>query len=245
MAKHTPSITERTRWARLWPKWRPKNTPRAAESLCGVRSPVRYGWKNRPALPGSTRSASDVNVSYALSVFEGSNTRCNHLSEFPAERITPIRYHVSGTQWQKVCSRMCRSTLGRSIGESKVPDVPILDCTRPTPITPLPTAPAALSAPPPTTGVPVGRPSSPATLLLTTPDTSVEPTTAGRIPGEMSSAARSSWDQRRFRMSNRRVPPDSPPKIVGMAFVGLQQVWGVNRGVDRALRGVSERIGNG
>ena len=39
--------------------------------------------------------------------------------------------------------------------------------------------------------------------------------------------------------------PYSPPKIVGMAFVGLQQVWGVNRGVDRALRGVSERIGNG
>ena len=39
--------------------------------------------------------------------------------------------------------------------------------------------------------------------------------------------------------------PDSPPKIVGMAFVGLQQVWGVNRGVDRTLRGVSERIGNG
>ena len=39
--------------------------------------------------------------------------------------------------------------------------------------------------------------------------------------------------------------PDSPPKIVGMAFVGLQQVWGVGRGVDRALRGVSERIGNG
>ena len=38
---------------------------------------------------------------------------------------------------------------------------------------------------------------------------------------------------------------DSPPKIVGMAFVGLQQVWGVNRGVDRTLRGVSERIGNG
>ena len=42
-----------------------------------------------------------------------------------------------------------------------------------------------------------------------------------------------------------REAPDSPPKIVGMAFVGLQQVWGVNRGVDRALRGVSERIGNG
>ena len=41
------------------------------------------------------------------------------------------------------------------------------------------------------------------------------------------------------------VNPDSPPKIVGMAFVGLQQVWGVNRGVDRTLRGVSERIGNG
>ena len=42
-----------------------------------------------------------------------------------------------------------------------------------------------------------------------------------------------------------RMDPDSPPKIVGMAFVGLQQVWGVNRGVDRALRGVSVRIGNG
>ena len=45
--------------------------------------------------------------------------------------------------------------------------------------------------------------------------------------------------------SNKGYHPDSPPKIVGMAFVGLQQVWGVNRGVDRALRGVSERIGNG
>ena len=49
-----------------------------------------------------------------------------------------------------------------------------------------------------------------------------------------------------FRMGQLlRYNPDSPPKIVGMAFVGLQQVWGVNRGVDRALRGVSERIGNG
>ena len=47
------------------------------------------------------------------------------------------------------------------------------------------------------------------------------------------------------RLSRAEVVPDSPPKIVGMAFVGLQQVWGVNRGVDRALRGVSERIGNG
>ena len=44
---------------------------------------------------------------------------------------------------------------------------------------------------------------------------------------------------------NYSICPDSPPKIVGMAFVGLQQVWGVNRGVDRTLRGVSERIGNG
>ena len=48
-----------------------------------------------------------------------------------------------------------------------------------------------------------------------------------------------------LRLSSIKVFPDSPPKIVGMAFVGLQQVWGVNRGVDRALRGVSERIGNG
>ena len=47
------------------------------------------------------------------------------------------------------------------------------------------------------------------------------------------------------RIANQDILPDSPPKIVGMAFVGLQQVWGVNRGVDRALRGVSERIGNG
>ena len=61
-----------------------------------------------------------------------------------------------------------------------------------------------------------------------------------------------SWEQRRFLHhrpfstgpSGHRYP-DSPPKIVGMAFVGLQQVWGVNRGVDRTLRGVSERIGNG
>ena len=48
-----------------------------------------------------------------------------------------------------------------------------------------------------------------------------------------------------LRRLNKLNGPDSPPKIVGMAFVGLQQVWGVGRGVDRALRGVSERIGNG
>ena len=47
------------------------------------------------------------------------------------------------------------------------------------------------------------------------------------------------------KKSREGLVPDSPPKIVGMAFVGLQQVWGVNRGVDRTLRGVSERIGNG
>ena len=52
--------------------------------------------------------------------------------------------------------------------------------------------------------------------------------------------------ERRTRaMSMLERVQDSPPKIVGMAFVGLQQVWGVNRGVDRTLRGVSERIGNG
>ena len=51
--------------------------------------------------------------------------------------------------------------------------------------------------------------------------------------------------QASFFWSREDAAPDSPPKIVGMAFVGLQQVWGVNRGVDRALRGVSERIGNG
>ena len=51
--------------------------------------------------------------------------------------------------------------------------------------------------------------------------------------------------QASFFWSREDQAPDSPPKIVGMAFVGLQQVWGVNRGVDRALRGVSERIGNG
>ena len=93
----------------------------------------------------------------------------------PAERTTPIRYQTPGTTWQKVCARSVGSTRGSDIGASTVPDVPQLDTASPGAIAPTPAAPHALSAPPPTTGVPGRSPVAPAPSADTRPSISDDP----------------------------------------------------------------------
>src|SRR5215216_4510443 len=84
-----------------------------------------------------------------------------------------MRYHVLGTTWQNVCARSPGSTRGSAIGASTVPDVPQLATASPGATTPTPAAPQALSAPPPTTGVPVVRPVRASFLFNTAPTTSI------------------------------------------------------------------------
>ena len=92
-----------------------------------------------------------------------------------------MRYHIPGTTWQKVCARSAGSTRGSFIGASTVPDVPQLATASPAVTAPTPAAPHALSAPPPTTGVPSGNPVAAAASALTVPSTSDDPPTAGTI----------------------------------------------------------------
>src|SRR3954471_14740903 len=101
-----------------------------------------------------------------------------------------MMYHVFGTTWQKVCARSPGSTRGLSVGASTVPDVPQLVTASPGVITPTPAAPHALSAPPPTTGVPIAKPVSPDASSVTRPSTSADPPTFGTRDGERFAAFR-------------------------------------------------------
>src|SRR5215471_15655068 len=72
------------------------------------------------------------------------------------------------------------STSGVAVGVSTVPEVPQLATASPGDTRPTPTAPHALSAPPPTTGVPRARPVALAAAALSLPSTSALPPTSGK-----------------------------------------------------------------
>src|SRR5262245_40622208 len=101
-----------------------------------------------------------------------------------------MRYHIPGATWQKVCARKPGSTRGCAVGASTVPDVPQLVTASPGTTAPTPAAPHALSAPPPTTGVPARNPVSPAASTVTVPRTSDDPPTVGTIERGRPTASR-------------------------------------------------------
>ena len=76
--------------------------------------------------------------------------------DFDRRASLHLRYHTFGATWQNVCARKPGSTRGSDVGASTVPDVPQLATASPGVTAPTPAAPHALSAPPPTTGVPTG-----------------------------------------------------------------------------------------
>ena len=171
-AKQTPSSTARVMCARVCARLSPRNAPRIDASRCGVRSPWRYGRKVTPSAPGGMRSASALSRSFASPVAMRSRASWSRYQANapPAESTTPIRYQVSGTTWQKVWARSPGSTRGCAVGASTVPDVPQLATASPGAIAPTPAAPHALSAPPPTTGVPSGSPVSRGRVGVTRPE---------------------------------------------------------------------------
>ncbi len=130
--------------------------------------------------------------------------------------ITPITYQVSGAAWQKVWARIPGSTLGAAVGQTTVPEVPQLATTAPGATAPTPTAPQALSAPPPTIGVPAVRPVAAAARAETVPSTSVEPPTSGSSDGASSIASSISRLQRRFATSSSSVPDASEYSVASV-----------------------------
>src|SRR5512138_1214310 len=120
-----------------------------------------------------------------------------------------MTYHVPGATWQNVWARSFGSTSGSAVGASTVPDVPQLATASPGATTPTPAAPHALSAPPPTTGVPAGSPVAFAAAAVTRPSTSAEPPTLGSSARGTFTAARISSLHVRRAGSNMSVPDAS------------------------------------
>src|SRR5204863_4268996 len=151
--------------------------------------PGRYGMKVTPSGPAGVADASSTRTSSR----DGSSRSRAHWSRYqakapPADRTTPITYHTPGTTWQNVCARSFGSTRGCAVGASTVPEVPQLDTASPGMTAPTPAALQALSAPPPTTGVPAASPVRAAASLVTWPSTSADPPTAGSSDGGRSTA---------------------------------------------------------
>src|SRR5204863_1754898 len=176
--------------------------------------PGRYGMKVTPSGPAGVADASSTRTSSR----DGSRRSRAHWSRYqakapPADRTTPITYHTPGTTWQNVCARSLGSTRGAATGASTVPEVPQLDTASPGVTAPTPAAPQALSAPPPTTGVPgVSRESlAPASLML--PRTCDDPPTSGSSETERSTASSISELQRIRAGSNMRVPDASDGSV--------------------------------
>src|SRR5207249_5918170 len=78
---------------------------------------------------------------------------------------------------------------GSAVGASTVPDVPQLDTASPGVIAPTPAAPQALSAPPPTTGVPGASPMRAPASSVIRPSTSDDPPTSGNSERGSSTAS--------------------------------------------------------
>src|SRR5208283_2814209 len=115
--------------------------------------------------------------------------------------MTPMRYHFSGTDPQKVWARIWGSTCTFSEWASTTPEVPRLAMTSPGWMMPFPTAPQALSAPPPTTGVLGESPSFLAVSWVRSPEMSCDSVTVGNQEIGTPTLDNNSFDQRRFLTS--------------------------------------------
>ena len=208
----TPSSTARVRWRRSWVTVSPTNAPRASGSGYGLRSPVRYGRNSRPSLPGGTSAAAATRSPKST---PGARASRNQRRLPAAESITDIMCQRPGTAWQKAWTIPRGSWIGRSVAANTTPDVPRDRAIEPGSITPTPTAFAAWSPPPATTGVPARRPVAAAASAVTAPVITGPSKVGGIHAGSISRAPRTSGDQSRAARSNRIVPA---PSALSMAY---------------------------
>ncbi len=206
----TPSSTARVRCLRSWPTVSPMNPPRASGSGCGLRSPPRYGRNESPSAPAETVAASASRSAHGTPGAIASR----YQRRLPAaDSITDIRCQRSGTAWQKAWTLPAGSKAGRSVAAKMTPDVPSESATTPGSTAPTPTALAAWSPPPATTGVPGRRPVAAAASSEIAPVTVGPSWAAGMSAGSSSSAFSTSPDQSRAARSNSSVPAPSARSV--------------------------------
>ena len=145
----------------------------------------------------------------AVSRSAGKKLSRSHLSDMPAASVQLIVVHAPGTAAQNVCTRPAGSIATRPEWANTTPEVPSVVNARPSSTTPMPTAAAALSPAPATTGVPSRRPVASAASREMRPATSHDSKSSGRSERSMSSASSTSSLQRRFATSSRFMPDAS------------------------------------
>ena len=102
---------------------------------------------------------------------------------------------------------------GSRVAANVTPDVPSDRATTPASTAPVPTAFAAWSPPPATTGVPARSPVAAAAVAPTVPVTTGPSNVGGSQAGSIRSAATTSGDQSRAARSKRIVPAPSALSI--------------------------------
>jgi hypothetical protein len=126
-----------------------------------------------------------------------------------ADSITDIMCQRPGTAWQNACTRPAGSYSGVSVVANTTPDVPSDSATRPGTTAPTPTALAAWSPPPATTGVPARSPVAAAAAAEIAPVATGPSNVGGIQAGSIPSASSTIGDQSRAARSNSRVPAPS------------------------------------
>src|SRR3954468_15133428 len=163
-----------------------------------------------PSLPARISPAA---VARSPNATPGAIQSRNQRIDPAAESMTDIRCHRPGTAWQNAWTRPSGSYSGASVAANTTPEVPSDSAIRPGATTPVPTAFAAWSPPPATTGVPARRPVASAAASPTTPVTSGPSNVGGIHAGSIPRASSITGDQSRAARSNSTVPDPSALSI--------------------------------
>ncbi len=173
-AKAAPSRMERTSAALLVASERPKNTPRALVCHSGERSPIIYGRKMTPSLPGPNRAACCVSRSNAsapcsiAACISGCPSWSRNQRRLPPEEtMAPSSRWIPGRAWGIAIN--AGSVRPRSLGMMTTVEVPVISTAMPGSVTPASNAAAGLSTVPAITGVPALRPVASAASTVTSP----------------------------------------------------------------------------
>ena len=131
-------------------------------------------------------------IFFAVSTSPAHKVLRSHFRDRPAAWVTPITCQQPGTAQQKVCTRPRGSMDILLVCAYTTPLVPMVVKAAPSRTMPVPTAAAALSPAPPTTGVPARSPVAFATAEVMLPVISGDSYTFGNSPRSISSRSNNS-----------------------------------------------------
>ena len=199
---------------------RPVNAPRAVGLGTGQRSPASVGTNATPSQPGGTAPASrsrSACTEQPSAIARASASRAtvsrNHRMLPPALSITLIRCQRPGSAWQKAWSAPSGEARNESQAAKSTPLVPRFAESVPGAAMPAPTAAAAWSPAPATSGIPAGRPSCAAAAGDSRSTTSGDSWHAGTCAGSIPRSRSMSALHRRLATSKYSVPLASAASV--------------------------------